>query len=399
MRQISKMNQSNFNKDFYERKIKLISTFRINMEDIRKWCDEAAFFHQDLYEDCKILQSKIDESIQSLLSKFDQKDKLEIVASELNEISQENQIFSQVKFRLKTIWEKEKNENNYPINAINDILNDENIISRSKKNITEQDINIAKDKIVQVFNPLQSDIDSIEKIFYNEFKTIANILKNIKNININNNYNYNNDKIMKTQIYDDVIAKFVPTTSIFNLYVSINAQQKFLPKFKEEIDKISIEEAKENISQPIIKPPSINNPSFMQPIENVISSSFNNNDNFHTFGQNDFGHQKSLRDSIKNTLLFKQEKSIEPNILPENENLKMDIFYLKQTVEQLQKENKKLKEQIKSLKEELSVNESIINDLAEGNEEMQDEISVLKEKNDELQTENDNLRSFVENLE
>lgn len=408
----------------YEQKIELISTFRNNMENIKQWNNEVAFFHQDLYDDCKLLTKKVDETLKSLLDSFNQDNQLELISSYLNEISQDDQIYSQMKSKLNTCWEKIKNENNFPVNIIEDIFKDENIISQNEVSITEQVIDNTKDKITKICLSLQNDINSIDKVFYSEFHNIANDLSSIQKNNIDNSKE-------KKQIFNNILKYFIPDISIFNLYVSINLQQMFYKTFKNEIDKISLAETQENVPQPIIKPPNMENPSFIQSLDNTSSFNplfqHNNTSLFNDFSINHFP-QNSLRNSINSTF-FKQNRlnvrnpisqpfnSTENNnnfadFKMENGNLKMDMDNLKRMIEQLQAENKSLKEKNQFLEEKLSANEMIINELAEGNEEMQDEINrlksnenfsnqidILKEKNSELQSENDTLRALLESFE
>ena len=168
--------------------------------------------------------------------------------------------------------------------------------------------------------------------------------------------------------------------------LSINNQQKYLAKFREEIDKIAIEEAQENIPDPIIKPPMIENPLF-----NPYTSSPINGDI--TFKQST---PNSLRNSINSPFLMQkrsvtQVQSSQNNDFSIVSKLKSENDNLKSIIKQLQKE-------IEDYKDQLNASEMIINELASGNEDMQNTIDDLKERNEKLENENNDLRVLLDDL-
>lgn len=372
------------NTKHHEKRAKLISTFRINMDNILQWCNEVAFLHQDLYDDCTSLSKQIEQTLQLLLSSNTQEKQLDIVSSALNEISKDDQIYSNIKLKLGAQWEKIKDEKNFPISTIDEIFNDDKIIPQNKQNITDQDIKTTKDSIVQICSPFENDINSADQLFYDEFYTISNNLNSISKNTRSNHYSYNSKQ--KTPLFDKILKYFSSNISIFNLYVSINNQQKYLAKFREEIDKIAIEEAQENIPDPIIKPPTIENPLF-----NPYTSSPINGDI--TFKQST---PNSLRNSINSPFLMQkrsvtQVQSSQNNDFSIVSKLKSENDNLKSIIKQLQKE-------IEDYKDQLNASEMIINELASGNEDMQNTIDDLKERNEKLENENNDLRVLLDDL-
>lgn len=373
--------------------LKLISTFRINMDNIQKWINEVSFFHNDLSDNCSSLSEDIDEKLKALLSIPDNEERIKFISDTLNSILQDNQKYHQLKSKLKKLWEDIKNTHDFPSNVIDDIFKDEKIISPNDNRITEQAKNEAKEKIIQECSPFQNDIDSITEIFEDQFHTMANHLQNMKS-KVKSNPTTSKKK---TPIFNHVLNHFAPYISVLNLYVLINNQQKFLSKFEDEFDKISKDEAQENAPPPPNEPLNIGDESFLpqtiNQTQHCLPSFFNDDFSLNLFPRNEIENRNHFRNP-NHSSLFNISRSPINNARGSNteaDNLKKIIEQLQKENQDLKNQNKKLEDQNKDLKsqiddyqETVEFNDEFIQEVSEGNEELQTEVEDLKNENQKL---------------